>query len=51
MQTNSIGVVGIWQSDLTAAKDVLYYQAVATGVDDGTKVGVGAIISDAFHST
>jgi len=48
---SDLGVVGIWQSDLTAAKAVLYYQAVATGVDDGTKVGVGAIISDAFHST
>ena len=48
---SDVGIVGIWQSDMTAETSVvLYYQAVATGVDDATKVGVGAIISDSFHT-
>jgi len=48
---SDIGVVGIWQSDMTAETSVvLYFQATATGNDDGTKSGSGAIISDSFHA-
>jgi len=48
---SDIGIVGIWQSDMTAETSVvLYYQATATGDDDGTKSGSGAIISDSFHA-
>ena len=48
---SDLGVVGVWQSDMTAETSVvLYYQAVATGVQDATKVGVGAVISDSFHT-
>lgn len=48
---SDLGVVGVWQSDMTAETSVvLYYQAVATGVDDNSKVGTGAIISDSFHT-
>lgn len=48
---SDLGIVGIWQSDMTAETSVvIYYQAVATGDDDDTKVGSGAIISDSFHT-
>lgn len=51
-QTKSIsdlGITGIHHSDTVVATAVLFYQAIATGDDDATKVGAGAIISDTFH--
>ena len=47
---SDLGIVGMHHSDTVAVTAVLFYQAVATGVDDSSKVGVGAIISDTFHA-
>lgn len=48
---SDLGILGVWVSDMTQEASLLvYYQAVATGVDDASKIGVGAIISDSFHT-
>ena len=47
---SDLGIVGMHHSDTVAATAVLYYQATAVGVDDGSKVGAGAILSDTFHA-
>lgn len=51
--SSDLDMFGIWQSDIllsAGATSVLFYQAVATGNQDNSQVGTGAILSDTFYS-
>ena len=53
LSNSDLDMFGIFESNilkLEGATAVLYYQAVATGHEDNTKVGTGAILSDTIYS-
>lgn len=47
---SDLGYFGIWTSDIITDTEIIYYRAVATGSQDGSKIGFGAVLSDVFHS-